>query len=163
MPQTPASFYRNESKKVKSRKLWTDKEIDILKTEFANKTKLKLIALKLGRTTTAINKFLSRSGIRPQKARTYIIHTTPKFTTHRIVIEPSLIATFRNFVDFSKIISYLISKNYKISQLKITSLKMFCPKAEYLLDGKPVSKLQLVILANKLRAEENKNLFRVFL
>lgn len=162
MSQIPASFYRNKSKKVKYRKLWTDKEIDVLKNEFANKTKLKLIALKLGRTTTAINKFLSRSGIRPHKARIYTIHTVPKLT-QRVVLEPSLVATFKNFVDFSKVVSYLISKNYKISQLKVSTLKIICPRAEYLLDGKPVSKLQLVILANKLRAEENQNLFRVFL
>lgn len=162
MQQTTASFYRNTSKQVKYRKLWTDKEIEILKNEFSNKTKLKIIALKLGRTTTAINKFLSRSGIRPKKMRTYTIHPVPRYVP-RIIIEPSLAATFKNCVGFPKIISYLTSKNYKIFPLKVNTFRMFCPNADYLLDGKPVSKLQLIILANKLRAEEKQNLFKVCL
>ena len=55
---------------------WTPEEVDIIKSGFLAGKLVKTIANEIGRTPTAVNKFLSRAGIRtrrwsiPKKDRT---------------------------------------------------------------------------------------------
>lgn len=53
---------------------WTDEEVALLKLRFAAGKRIKEIASEIGRSETAINKFLSRTGIRGNKS------LRPKFT-----------------------------------------------------------------------------------
>ena len=46
---------------------WTPEEVDIIKSGFLAGKLVKTIANEIGRTPTAVNKFLSRSGIRTRR------------------------------------------------------------------------------------------------
>ncbi len=190
------------------RKKWKQNEIDLLKKEFNKGTKIKIIAAMLGKTETAVNKFLTRCGIRPTRSNknitAHLINTnlhnkymcnshsnTPiyskslvpntnlqQFTNtinnNNLVNNSSNIKKRRynstnlrwtillnDIVDFKEVINYLKSKNYKISNTVHKDIKLLYPNSEYILNGHPVSKTKLLILANKLRKEENKDLFRL--
>ena len=64
-------------------------------------------------------------------------------------------------VDFREVIKYLKSKNYKISNIIPDNMRILYPNSQYILNGYPVSKAKLLILANKLREEENKPCFKI--
>lgn len=49
--------------KHKRRNAWTVKEYERLKRGFDNGKQLKLIAYEIGKTVTAVNKYISRAGI----------------------------------------------------------------------------------------------------
>ena len=144
---------------------WTQNEINLLKKEFKNGTKIKVIASMLGRTETAVNKFLTRYGIRQKHNRITITHNNNpnKHVKKRVYNATNLrwISLLNDVVDFKEIINYLKSKNHKISNIVSENIKMFYPNSQYMLDGKPASKTKLLILANKLREQEHKKIFKV--
>lgn len=146
------------------RKKWKQDEIDLLKKEFKNGTQIKIIAYKLGKTETAVNKFLTRCGIRPRYRNNrinyrYQSNITSKQSSNNN--SAKWLNLFNNIVDFKEVIQYLKSKNYKISSIISENMKLFYPNSQYLLNGQPVSKTKLLILANKLREEENKDAFKL--
>ncbi|MDR1034717.1 MAG: hypothetical protein LBL32_02170 [Holosporales bacterium] len=56
--------------KHRRRNAWTIAEYEILKNEFMSGKRIKIIAYEIGRSMTAVNKFISRSGLqRNRKAR----------------------------------------------------------------------------------------------
>ena len=165
MSRTVKLSYNNENKKSNCiKKKWNQSEIELLKEEFNNGTKIKIIASKLGKTETAVNKFLTRCGIRP-KYRIISSNHKCKLNINRIHIGTNTsakwLSLFNNVVDFEYIIKYLKSKGYKISNIVTDNIKLFYPNSEYILDGRPVSKTKLLILANKLRESENKKAFKL--
>ena len=183
-----------------AKKKWKQKEIDFLKNEFKKGTKIKIIAAMLGKSETAVNKFLTRCGIRPkrhsnnilienicdliqntlnnndiQDNHMYLQKIQNNINTQQFVAEnkannkkreynssnPRWTILLNDIVDFKEVINYLKSKNYKISNIISENIKLFYPNSEYMLNGHPVSKTKLLILANKLREEENKNFFKL--
>ncbi|MDR1475882.1 MAG: hypothetical protein LBI20_00995 [Holosporales bacterium] len=57
--------------KHKRRNAWTKAELEILRRGFLSGKRIKTIAYEIGRSETAVHKFLSRSGIhRANKIRT---------------------------------------------------------------------------------------------
>ena len=144
---------------------WTQNEIDFLKKEFKNGTKIKLIASKLGKTETAVNKFLTRCGIRPKmktiSRNKYMSNNDIKRHAKSSTTYPGWIGLLNDFVDFTEVIKYLRSKNYNISSIVPDNMKLFYPNSQYMLNGQPVSKAKLLILANKLRENEHKNSFKL--
>ena len=187
-----------------AKKKWKQKEIDFLKNEFKKGTKIKIIAAMLGKSETAVNKFLTRCGIRPKRHSNNILienifdlmpsnlnnkyikdtqmylktiqndANAQQFITenkpHNLVnnkkreynnTNPRWTVLLNDIVDFEEVINYLKSKNYKISNIVSENIKLFYPNSEYMLNGHPVSKTKLLILANKLRNEENKALFKL--
>ena len=150
---------------------WQKDEIDLLKKEFKNGTQIKIIANKLGKTETAVNKFLTRCGIRPRYRNNRINYRYKSniinYQSNIIKKQPSnnnsakWVNLFNNIVDFKEVIKYLKSKNYKISNIISENIKLIYPNSQYMLNGQPVSKMKLLILANKLREEENKNAFKL--
>ena len=170
MSQSIKSFDSTKiSKSNNTKKKWTQNEIDLLTKEFKNGTKIKLIASKLGKTETAVNKFLTRCGIRPKtktlSRNNYLLNNEHDNNTTKDIqsniTSPGWIRLLNDFVDFQEVIKYLKSKNYNISDIIPENIKMFYPNSKYMLNGKPVSKAQLLIVANKLRKEENKNIFKI--
>lgn len=189
------------------KKKWNQNEIDFLKIEFTKGTKIKIIAAMLGKTETAVNKFLTRCGIRPTRhnknvynllhnkynckndnniaiyankfgshgdTNTNLQQLTNEIKAHNLVNNSSNIKKrhynssnprwtilLNDIVDFKEVINYLKSKNYKVSTIMHKNIKLFYPNSEYILNGYPVSKTKLLILANKLREEENKNCFKL--
>lgn len=165
MSQTTKLYCNNENKKSSNiKKKWNQNEIDLLKEEFKNGTRIKIIASKLGKTETAVNKFLTRCGIRP-KYRIISSNHKCKLNINKIHTcnntSAKWLSLFNNVVDFKDVIKYLKSKGYKISNIVTDSIKLFYPNSEYVLDGRPVSKTKLLILANKLREAENKKTFKL--
>ena len=158
----------NQISSGKLNRIWTCSEIDLLKREFNNGTRIKLIAAKLGRSETAVNKILSRTGIRPQKLRVTKNKNNYKAEVNRAGI-PSredipiikLNKIFNDYVDFEEVLRYLKSKRHKITKIISDTTKIFYPTAEYILNGQPVSKAKLLIFANKIRTEENAREFKV--
>lgn len=152
------------------RKKWKKDEIDLLKKEFKNGTQIKVIANKLGKTETAVNKFLTRCGIRPRYRNNRINYRYKDIINYQsnIVKKQTInnnsakwLNLLNNIVDFKEVIQYLKSKNYKISNIVSENLKLFYPNSQYMLNGQPVSKMKLLILANKLREEENEKTFKL--
>ena len=135
------------------RRKWTQKEIDFLKKEFENGTQIKIIASKIGKSETAVNKFLTRYGIRPRKR--YNTKCNIKRSIQSNIDNLRWLSVINDVVDFTEVIKYLKSKGYKISNVASDS------NIQYLLNYYPVSKIKLLILANKLREEENKTCFKV--
>ncbi len=166
MSQANKLCYETNVKKSNNlKKKWTKSEVDFLKKEFKNGTKIKLIASKLGKTETAVNKFLTRCGIRP-KTKTisrnkYMLSNDIKRHVKNSTTYPGWISLLNDFVDFNEVIRYLRGKNYNISSIVPEHMKLIYPNSQYMLNGQPVSKSKLLILANKLRENENKNSFKL--
>jgi hypothetical protein len=139
---------------------WTSKEIEKVKTDFTNGKKIKVIASELGRSLTAVNKFISRYGLR--KGKKYREKRSNANDRHKIpVTRQTFQETFCykpiEYDDFGDVISYLRANGYNIIKVK----SLFTPSCGYMLDGKPVSKANILLVANKLKTEEWKPIFKV--
>lgn len=143
------------------RRKWTKNEIELLKQEFKSGTQIKIIASKFGKSETAVNKILTRYGIRPRKRHSIKYNSKVHKSTNYNIAKSRWLNILNDMVDFREVIKYLKSKNYKISNIIPDSMKILYPNSQYILNGYPVSKAKLLILANKLREEENKTCFKM--
>lgn len=126
------------------RKRWEASDLRLLKSEFGNGTRLKVIARMLGRTETAINKALTRNGIRVSNTKhrkTYLYKYCN--SKERIYI-----------VNLNTVIDYLKSKRYRI-----TRLVQYSKTLTYRVNNVAVSNTKLLIIANKHRLEEGLPIF----
>lgn len=126
-----------------SKKRWSVSDLSTLKREFRNGTQLKVIARMLGRTETAVNKILSRKGIRYD------------FSS----VTPALQVS-----NFIKIIHYLENKHYKITRIDQAFQKCegrYTEACNYKINNVLTSRTRLIILANKLRIEEGLPIFKL--
>lgn len=148
------------------KKPWTESEISFLKNELQKGSRIKYISYELNRSQTAVSKFIARHGLSRRKNQ-YSINSlsnlliSPKIKycrTEHNEIYPKLVID--EFVNFDTILNYLKSKSYKISSKVPNSLKSFYPNSTYLLNGTPISKTQMLILANKHRQEEYEDVFK---
>ncbi|RZI45699.1 hypothetical protein [Candidatus Finniella inopinata] len=159
---------------------WTDSDIEQMKTAFLQGKTIKDMAKQLGRTPTALNKALSRFGVRrdrkPTKVtaqpcvdwRRYLIpggqspnslddeaillpaSLKDSFLSHRLFLK----ATEPNWVSLKKVITYLERQGHRIQILDADS-------GDYKIDNKAAKAGALLLLANRLRIEENKPIFLV--
>ena len=148
-----------------SKRPWTNDDVNFLKTELQKNSRIKYIACELQRSQTAVSKFIARHGLSSRRhAKRCNVNELNKFTTkikHRTrknEIYPKI--TQSEFVNFETILNYLKSKSYIISNEIPISVKSFYPNSHYLLDGQPISKTQMLILANKHRQEECQDVFK---
>ena len=160
---------------------WTDFEIEQMKTAFLQGKTIKAIARQLGRTPTALNKALSRFGVRQSRKpvkitalpcidwRRYLMPENPPASIDNdlILIPPAskvknsflmnrdcLRATDPRWVPLSKVIHYLERQGHRV---KINNAAL----DDYQIDTKPVKASYLLLLANRLRIEESKPIFMV--
>ncbi|MDR2666574.1 MAG: hypothetical protein LBB34_00435 [Holosporales bacterium] len=146
---------------IKSR-YWTHKEIEMLKTGFKDGKRIKILACELGRSVTAVNKFLSRAGIR-NKRGSITVHTGKKekkrvFEVSRATLNRIYHDEFQT--DFFEVVRYLKAAGYKITKNE-SQCGVFYNDEEYTLNGKPTSKMKLLLLANRIRTEKRQPIFSV--
>lgn len=143
---------------------WTPQMIEQIRNGFLKGLEIKAIAAFIGKTPGAVNKALSRFGIRRSqqvtafRAKSNRLPNVPK--------EKSVSGTdkwFRKFlknenekwVDFDEVIKYLGTQKIKVVPLNNQSSTLF------LLGVKQYNASQILLVANKLRAEQNLSTFFV--
>ena len=105
---------------------WTPEEVDIIKSGFLAGKLVKTIANEIGRTPTAVNKFLSRAGIRtrrwsiPKRNRTVI--RTKNFAASKQLL--NTVYTNEVITDFREVLRFLKSNGYTICE---NNKKTFAP------------------------------------
>ncbi|MDR0744536.1 MAG: hypothetical protein LBE97_01100 [Holosporales bacterium] len=141
---------------------WTSVEFEKLWAGFLSGKKIKVMAKEIGRSVAAVNKFLSRSGIRKlaperkRKAESVFYKAQKK----HVLIQAATKTIEKKYTAFTDIIKYIVSKGHTVRKNRDFG-SMFYKNEEYFLDEKPMSKTKILILANKLRVEENKPIFKV--
>lgn len=136
-------------------KLWTQEEIEKMKLNFLKGKSIKTMARELGRTPSALNKALSRFGVRHQARKIAPVVDCkknnglifPSIKRQECVQRPHIL-----WVSLMKVIDYLSKSGYAIR---------LCEKGNVVLNSKKTSHTYLIMLANKLRQEENKPVFMV--
>jgi hypothetical protein len=151
------------------RSQWTDEEITLLKYKFAAGKRIKTIAEEIGRSETAVNKFLSRTGIRARKKSRDMFAelTSSQKRQNRSEISMGSDATNQMYPDevqagINDVVSYLKSKGYRISRFHTRDrLRRNRTYGDYVYDGHPISGIRLLLFANRLRTEEKLPIFTV--
>jgi hypothetical protein len=141
---------------------WTEEEIAILKLGFTEGKRTKIIAGEIGRSETAVNKFLNRAGMRRKQPRQLI--KTPSLK------KPKILKTNNNAnkkthiaevpADIGDVIKYVKSKGHKVLMISIKN-RCYADDEKYLLNNKPTSAMKLLLLANRLRVEARLPIFSV--
>ncbi len=139
---------QNERKKARTKKRWKQSDLVVLKREFNNGTRLKVIAKILNRTETSINKELSRSGIRLRRIK----------KGEQLIIE-KVNSDNKQSDNLLIVIDYLKTKDYNIARDKPNENN--CKNAFYRLNNKPMSATRLLVIANKHRLEDGLPVFRI--
>ena len=144
-------------------KTWTEKEIDILKSGFSQGKLVKTLANELGRSPTAVNKFLSLSGIRTRRWKIMkVIKAKPEELKYNktLSLEQSKSHVSNKNNTFIDILNYLKNRGYSISRISSENNNHLSDE-KYLVNNKPYSDLKMLLLANRLRTEEHKSIFSV--
>ena len=146
---------------------WSDEEIETLKVGFLQGKRLKEIARELDRTPTALNKALTRFGIRPKGIRKQPLNW--EHVSRRLLEESSLVSKKttqqKRIVEASKwvplktVMSFLTKSGDVIKTIHHKGDDA-CD-VRYLISGRIYSPLQLVLKANRLRSEQSKPIFLV--
>lgn len=147
---------------------WTPQMVEQIRQGFLNGLEIKSMATAVGKTPCAVNKALSRFGIR--RANNLITFRAKNKQLTNIPRQPSKIGIdqwFRKFlntemekwVEFDEVLRYLSKQNIKVFSLNSNSLKLLNRK--FLVGSKQCSPLQIILIANKLRSEQNQRAFFV--
>ncbi len=157
------------------RRQWTEAEIQQIREGYLNGIALKIMAREMGRSPTALNKALTRFGIRPKKRKNKLrllnllensISKVPSKPAPKKIREKSRhldLYDQDHWVPFTDILIYLVDHGHSIFKLKDPHPKI---KAQYegshnlyAVDGKIMSSQQMLVKANRLRVQENKSPF----
>lgn len=147
---------------------WTAKDIEKARNFFLNGYSIKEIAREIGRSSTATNKALSRFGIRiKRKAKIYEGSITPKKKMQyqeKAIAAPSfenaaLRGYFDNWISFWQLCEFLSNNNIRIFEL--TSAKTDLENKQFQVGSKILNAAQLLLVANKIRTQNNQKAFLV--
>jgi len=144
---------------------WSAADIEKARSYFLAGSSLKNIANELKRTLTAINKALSRFGIRPMslekgsKRKVSRKRECPHYITAPSFEQRALQDEFDNWVSFWKVCNYLEKK--KIRFYEVSEFRIQLENRKFRVDSKILSARQLLMMTNKLRAENNLKAFFV--
>lgn len=150
---------------------WTKKEVEYLKSSFLNGQQIKAIARAMGRTPSAVNKALSRFGLRSHKSfQTYYgipkVATLPRQYLHKkhtirptqpaqnLPLNTSRDDTQPEWVSMTSVLDWL--KNEQIFVLFRAGHSF-----PFVVGAKPMTTEQVVLHANKLRLERKQPPFMV--
>ncbi|MDR1488447.1 MAG: hypothetical protein LBI26_01760 [Holosporales bacterium] len=144
---------------------WSHKDLEKLGNEYIAGKKIKIIAAELGRSYSATNKAISKVfGIeRTQKgiakSRTKIAYDNKQSKKYARDAREEKNHTVKN-VDFTVIKKYLTSKGYKVHKFSGPSHNFYLNEIEiFTVQNKPMTKLNVLLLANKIRIEEQLPIF----
>jgi hypothetical protein len=152
----------NERKR--RRTSWSAEDVRALKTDFLSGKRVKEIARNLGRTQTAVAKFLSREGLKRRMVKPLNCCT---FRSQNYSEDRDLgIGRFGPYKcsDFNDVLSYLEAKGYFAYRTDFVpqNFRITCPIDDiFIMNSRPTTKMRLVLLANKLRLEERKTIFEI--
>lgn len=148
---------------------WSKKDIEMMKFSFLNGEKIKLIAHKMGRTPTSINKALSRFGIRRKTGKAYnyrfplalmrsyqnpIYANTSIQKTNKVTYdEPTEVED--NWVNFQEVVIWLQTTGDRVNSIS------YLKNTYFVVNGKILTKEQVLIYANKRRIEKKLPIFLV--
>lgn len=142
---------------------WTMEEISRLKAEYAAGKRLKTIASELGRSLSAVNKAVTRLAINRRNPRVFSDKKNIKLTIYRNkrqnIISKNI--NTQNTVSFVTITRYLQSKGFTISKFS-DPIAGNCYKNEkevFKVDNTLMTKMKLLLLANRIRIEEKEPIF----
>lgn len=152
-------------------KMWSSSELKQLTNGYLSGVSIKELARRLNRTPTALNKALTRFGIRHQRKPKRITFWNAFGDADLKTYSPqTAIARFdrryrkhqrelcSRWVPMDQVVSILESKGHIVQLLKA----MENPRQSlYLFDGKPLPALRLVFIANRYRLERNEGPFYV--
>ncbi len=157
---------------------WSMEDLAKLEKDYVSGKKLKTIAFELGRSISAINKFITRAGIRKNtvsriKTRSPINNETKKHNTQEKTLDV-ITNEFKRQVknrmswkkhnkqfSFKDVIKYLRDNGFAISSYK-NSLSREKDNIEiFFLNNKAISKSRLLVTANKHRIENNLPIFYI--
>ncbi len=147
---------------------WTPQMVEQIRQGFLNGLEIKNMAIAVGKTPCAVNKALSRFGIR--RADNLLAFRAKNKQVANVPKQPSKIGIdqwFRKFLNaemekwvaFDEVLRYLNKHNIKVLSLNSSSLKLLNRK--FLVGSKQCSPLQILLIANKLRSEQNQRAFFV--
>ena len=146
-------------------KHWSAADIAFLRAELKKGTRVKHIAACLNRSQTAVSKFAARHGFQTRRytRRSGLERLYSAKIKRRPfkILPPMPIINKCDFVGFETILKYLLEKRHKISSKIPENIKLFYPDAKYLLDGQPVTRVKLLLLANKHRQDDGRDEFKV--
>ena len=143
---------------IEQKKPWTPGEIRQLASLYDQKLPIKMIAREMERTPTAVNKALSRFQIRPTLEQQGRINHKKVQREQRemeifsaLTINHTLSEKTNCFNETSssmgQIVAWLESEGIDVKPFRNVRLPAF----KYLIDKKPMTDLQVVLLANKRR------------
>lgn len=142
---------------------WTVEEIEKLRNRYAEGNRIKLIAKELGRTPSAINKALSRLSISRRNTKIFTKKRNIKLHsnhTSKTIPQNETTKTQVN-ASFLTITKYLQSKGFQVSRFSdsVISNCYKTPGEIFKVGNTPMSKMKLLLFANKLRLENKEPIF----
>lgn len=158
-------FYIGESMAVTQ---WTPQMIEQIRSGFLKGLEIKAIAAFIGKTPGSVNKALSRFGIR--RSQQVIAFRAQCNRLPNVPKEKSVSGAdkwFRKFlknemekwVAFDEVIKYLGTQNIRVVALSKQSSAL--NQHKFFVGAKQCNALQVLLIANKLRAEQNLSTFFV--
>ncbi len=145
---------------------WSATDISKARSCFFNGLTIKDIARELGRSPSATNKALSRFGIRFEKPRRNYTETPlqPKNKINLPPIAPSferkaLTRELENWVSFWRLCEYLSNQNICLYELSAPNIEL--EHRRFKVGTQILNARQLLVIANKMRTENNMRAFFV--
>ena len=153
-------------------KTWTSFDIEQLMKGYLSGTPLKSLAREMDRTPTAVNKALTRFGIRRERSKgpKGIWNDFGKIKPKKPIDPMTAIRTFdrkfrkqqkallNQWVPMDQILDVIDAKGHRIYMVESNQDPR---RSIYSLDGRRLTALQVVFLANRYRIEQNKAPFYV--
>lgn len=138
--------------------LWTKEDIKLLKQYFLKGESIKIIARKLQRTPSALNKALTRFGIRSLKKtrKTKPVSSLSQLFSISKNKKERLSFQETPWVTLHEVIDYLRQKGFWVKSAKGQE-----SKKEFFINKEPISPLSLLLRANRLRDEQGEVPFMV--
>jgi hypothetical protein len=153
---------------------WSSDDLAKLEKDYASGKRLKVIAAELGRSVSAINKLITRAGIRKNTAprtnhREQIfqkqnrLQTTTKAAqdqhNNAFAEEKKIYSEYG--ASFEKVLEYLAKNGVIVTKNVRPFVKKYFHDAVFFVNNRPVSKAELLLIANKIRIEQRLPIFRV--
>jgi hypothetical protein len=144
---------------------WSAADIKNARSYFLEGLTIRDIAKELGRSVTATNKALSRFGIRFEKPRrNYTELQQPKKRIFSPIVAPSferkaLRQELESWVSFGHLCQYLSSQNICLYELSAPSIEL--DYRQFRVGTQVLNAGQLLVIANKIRTENNQKAFFV--
>ena len=162
---------------------WTENKIELLKVSFLQGIAFKEIGRTLGKTASALNKALNRFEIRLQKRKLQYIEWSPNdphcqggipsfigFEKKKKTLLGKKILRFKRrkklrdesvWVALPEVVSYVKSRGLPLKTLAKPLTPDLFSEAQFILDHRPLTPLQLIFMANEFRLAEKQPIFLV--